>query len=223
MSKHRCPIFNKYIICASGFSLEDKTQIKKLIEAEGGKYQGDLVCGTTTHLVINQPKGEKYNFAKLWKISIVSSKWIFDSIEAKHCLPEKSYQLEVSANTSTPTNNRTVLGSKSAKLNRLDIDLSMIANTTTRNLVNETEDMRLSCSNTINYHNDSTATMPAAPQISKYSDILKELNQIGKIKSILFDGFGVCMILILLIFCLDKNLLLFRFIVTGLIRVSMKN
>ncbi len=138
-------------------------------------------------MVINEAKGDKYNFAKLWKISIVNSKWIYDSIEAMYCLPEKVYQLNASASTSTPTNNnnnKSVLGSK-VKSNKLDIDISMIANTTTRNMVNETEaDHRMS------YSQDNT-TFSVPTSLSKHGDILKELNTIGKIKSILFDGFGV--------------------------------
>lgn len=33
--KHKCPIFNKYVICASGYTSEVKKEIKNLIEAQG--------------------------------------------------------------------------------------------------------------------------------------------------------------------------------------------
>lgn len=190
MAKNRCPIFNKYIVCASGFPPDTKEEIKKLVQREGGQYQGDLLCGTTTHLVINEPKGDKYNFAKLWKMNIVNSNWIYDSIEAKYCLPEKQYHLDApSASTSTPTNiNKST--SKATKGTKLDIDISMIANMTTRNVVNETEVMRMSCSSTMN-NQDNTTVFHQAAHLSKHADVLKELNSIGKIKSTLFDGFGV--------------------------------
>jgi topoisomerase (DNA) II binding protein 1 len=190
ITRNRCPIFNKYTICASGFQLNTKEQIKKLIYQEGGVYQGDLVCGQTTHLVINEPKGEKYNFAKLWKINIVTSKWIYDSIEAKYCLPEKKYEPDAPlANTSTPTSlNKSVQSSKGAlKGTRLDIDISMIANSTTRNIVNETE----ANSTTMRDNTTIIVGQQSTTSLSKYDDVLKELSLIGKIKSTLFDGFGV--------------------------------
>ena len=94
IKRNRCPIFNGFTICASGFSPTIKNKIKNLVIQNGGVYQGDLVFGQTTHLVINEPKGDKYRFAKSWKMSIVSLKWIYDSIEAKYCLPEKKYEFD---------------------------------------------------------------------------------------------------------------------------------
>jgi NAD-dependent DNA ligase len=101
--KYNCPIFNKYVICASGFNEVTKNEIKQLVESEGGTYSGDLICGTTTHLISNEPKGTKYQYAKLWKINVVKSAWAYDSKKAHYCLPEKNYQLESSNHTSTPT------------------------------------------------------------------------------------------------------------------------
>lgn len=55
--KFNCPIFNKYTICASGFPENTKADLKQMIESEGGVYNGDLVCGTTTHLIVTEAKG----------------------------------------------------------------------------------------------------------------------------------------------------------------------
>lgn len=115
-------------------------------------------------------------------------------MNAKYCLPEKQYQLVASkqpnANTSTPTNNRSLISNKKSK--QLDIDISMIASTTMRNVINETENVTMSTThmnnNELNSNNNTNAN-----GLSKYNDILKELNAIGKIKSCLFDGCGVSM------------------------------
>ncbi len=44
--------------------------------------------------MLNEPKGSKYEEAKMWKIIVVKSEWVYDSIEAGYCLPEESYVLE---------------------------------------------------------------------------------------------------------------------------------
>ncbi len=55
--KYKCPIFNKYVICATGFSESTKNEIKSLVEKEGGTYSGDLALGNTTHLISREAKG----------------------------------------------------------------------------------------------------------------------------------------------------------------------
>ena len=52
--------------------------------------------------------GPKYEFAKKWKIHIVKSDWLYDSIEKGYCLEEKQFALAKDAGeksevkTSTP-------------------------------------------------------------------------------------------------------------------------
>ena len=52
--------------------------------------------------------GPKYEFAKKWKIHIVKSDWLYDSIEKGYCLEEKQFALSKDAGeksevkTSTP-------------------------------------------------------------------------------------------------------------------------
>ena len=125
--KFKCPIFHKYVICASGYSDAIKKELKALIESSGGTYRGDLVCGTTTHLISNEAKGQKYDHAKMWKINIVKSTWVYDSIKANYCLPEKDYPLPDNQ-TSTPTESRIVHKSKN---NLADIDVSVIGGAST--------------------------------------------------------------------------------------------
>ena len=198
--KFKCPIFNKYVICASGFSEKIKNELKTLIESEGGTYRGDLVCGTTTHLVSNETKGSKYDHAKVWKINVVKSDWIYKSIEAKYCLPEKDFQVEESNQHSTPTDNRVVKARNIPEFDISVINRSIVSlkneNQITK-VVNETENTRNFTSTSFMNNSMSNSTMANAnvnklsKNLNSFGDLIKELNLIGKIKLTLFDGIGV--------------------------------
>ena len=111
-----------------------------MIESAGGTYKGDLVCGTTTHLVINEPKGQKYDHAKIWKINIVSSAWVYDSIKEQYCLPEKKYAF-ADNQTSTPTSTDSRIVHKTKGTSGLsDIDVSVIGRSDASLLVNHKKD-----------------------------------------------------------------------------------
>lgn len=100
--QYSCPLFNNFVVCASGLPESVRQDLKRLVESNGGTYSGDLVCGTTTHLVANEPTGNKYIHAKSWKVKVVKFAWVTDSVKAKYCMEEKKYELE-DTNSSTPT------------------------------------------------------------------------------------------------------------------------
>jgi len=56
---------------------------------------------------IGKPKafsdGDKYKYARKWKIPCVTSSWVFDSIEKGYCLETEAYKIESSGSSSTPT------------------------------------------------------------------------------------------------------------------------
>jgi hypothetical protein len=139
----------------------------------------------------------------------VKPKWIYDSVEAGYCLPEKNYAVDSSNQTSTPTEAMN-------KVKRVipDIDVSVIntmnssrndnfpsaANSSAVKFVNETE--RRYSHTTFNTTNNSfnmlnasnltsTAIKKPEPVANNYAHILEQLNSIGKIKFTLFDGIGV--------------------------------
>ena len=198
--KYKCPVFHRYVICASGFKDSTKTEIKKLVEVNGGgKYDGNLACAVTTHLVLNEPKGDKFIHARAWKITMVKSSWIYRSIEAGYCLPEKDFLLEMpEANTSTPTDSRRNASKKTGNITALG-DISVIPgalNNSTK-LVNETDNNRTMSATMLNGScliSGNTVT-PVATSCSNATrsnaDFLKALNAIGKIDIGLFDGIGV--------------------------------
>lgn len=106
--EYSCPIFKGLVITVSGLDSEERNQVKKAVEDEGGKYTGEMKVNECTHLIINKPKGAKYEFAKKWRINIVKSDWLYDSIEKGYCLEEKQFSLtdnsetKAEVKTSTP-------------------------------------------------------------------------------------------------------------------------
>ncbi|XP_062477870.1 DNA topoisomerase 2-binding protein 1 isoform X2 [Pezoporus occidentalis] len=60
-----------------------------------------------THLIVQEPKGQKYECARKWNVHCVSIKWFSDSIEKGFCQDETMYKIEAGSkltpSTSTPT------------------------------------------------------------------------------------------------------------------------
>lgn len=97
--KYKCPIFKGLKITVSQLSAEERLTIKKVIEENGGLYSGALKAHETTHLILNEPVGDKYRFAKSWKVICVNVKWIIESVEAGYCRDEALYGLDESVQT----------------------------------------------------------------------------------------------------------------------------
>ncbi|XP_062568872.1 DNA topoisomerase 2-binding protein 1-A-like [Saccostrea cucullata] len=132
--EYSCPVFKGLVITVSGLDSEERNQVKKAVEAEGGKYTGEMKVNECTHLIINKPKGAKYEFAKKWKIHIVKSDWLYDSIERGYCLEEKDFCLTCDrgeesegVKTSTPEKEN---GSRVDRMSTL-ADISCISNVST--------------------------------------------------------------------------------------------
>lgn len=104
--KYLCPPFYGLNITVSQLTNEERKNVKDLIEKNGGKYSGAMRAKEITHLILLEPKGEKYKFAKAWKIKCVNLNWLYDSLKAGYCKDEKFYQLDEEAfqqfHTSTP-------------------------------------------------------------------------------------------------------------------------
>lgn len=58
--------------------------------ANGAEFSRDLTK-TVTHLVAQQPSGQKYKFATQWQIKVVTAKWFSDSLERGMILDEARY------------------------------------------------------------------------------------------------------------------------------------
>jgi len=88
------PIFKGCTICVTGIDAMKRDHIKSLISNNGGTYSGELNMKTCTHLLCEQPKGQKYVFAKQWKLHCVYPLWLYDCLKKGHWIEETSYQLE---------------------------------------------------------------------------------------------------------------------------------
>ncbi|XP_077996567.1 DNA topoisomerase 2-binding protein 1-A-like [Glandiceps talaboti] len=88
-----CPIFKGCVICVSGLDSEKRTDVSVLANKNGGKYSGELRQNECTHLVVDNPHGQKYEFAMKWKLHCVTSKWFYDSLEKGACLDESLYKV----------------------------------------------------------------------------------------------------------------------------------
>ncbi|KAK4650926.1 protein kinase activating protein dpb11 [Podospora pseudocomata] len=79
------------LCCTTG--IEDpaaRQEIANLIEANGGRYTGDLVKDVT-HLIAQKPEGKKYYASKRWGQQTVSVEWVRDSVERGMILDERYY------------------------------------------------------------------------------------------------------------------------------------
>ncbi|KAI5617083.1 DNA topoisomerase 2-binding protein 1 isoform X1 [Silurus asotus] len=109
---YQCPVFKGCTLCVTGLSTVERKEVQRLCEQHGGSYTGQLKMNECTHLIVSEPSGQKYEFAKKWNVYCVSIHWLFDSIEKGFCQDESRYAVEREdkrkekhgrPNTSTPT------------------------------------------------------------------------------------------------------------------------
>ena len=55
------------------------------------KYD-DVIYGRPFLVILAKPEGDKYKYAKKWKIPCVTSAWVFDSVEKGYCLNTEGYR-----------------------------------------------------------------------------------------------------------------------------------
>ncbi|XP_014645004.1 PREDICTED: DNA topoisomerase 2-binding protein 1 isoform X2 [Ceratotherium simum simum] len=109
MEDFKCPIFLGCIICVTGLCGLERKAVQQLTVKHGGQYMGQLKMNECTHLVVQEPKGQKYECAKRWNVHCVTTKWFFDSVEKGFCQDESIYRTEprpetrTMPDTSTPT------------------------------------------------------------------------------------------------------------------------
>ncbi|KAI9753177.1 MAG: hypothetical protein M4579_005292 [Chaenotheca gracillima] len=93
--QYRLPVFVGLRICLTGFDDPTERQmLQTLITSHGGSYHGDLTK-TITHLVANKPEGDKYKYAAIWNLKVVSVEWLSDSVTRGMILEEALYSLSL--------------------------------------------------------------------------------------------------------------------------------
>ncbi|XP_052043452.1 DNA topoisomerase 2-binding protein 1 isoform X2 [Apodemus sylvaticus] len=109
MEDFKCPIFLGCIICVTGLNGIHRKTVQELTAKHGGQYMGQLKMNECTHLIVQEPKGQKYECARRWNVHCVTLQWFHDSIEKGFCQDESIYKAEPRAeikkvpDTSTPT------------------------------------------------------------------------------------------------------------------------
>ncbi|CAN2389693.1 Topoisomerase (DNA) II binding protein 1 [Pristimantis euphronides] len=136
MEEHLCPIFLGCTICVTGLNSLDRKEVQRLSSLHGGQYTGQLKMNESTHLIVHEAKGQKYECARKWNVHCVSIQWFFDSIERGFCQDESMYRMEPLSSTKTVPETSTPTSSDNKLDNRALSDVSHISNIST-SCVNE--------------------------------------------------------------------------------------
>lgn len=91
VTSHLCPVFKGCSFCVTGIQDRKRREIKSVVENHGGTYSGELKLKSTTHLLLERPVGDKYEFALRWNVNCVRPDWLYDCIEAGHWVDESGY------------------------------------------------------------------------------------------------------------------------------------
>ncbi|XP_040290428.1 DNA topoisomerase 2-binding protein 1 isoform X1 [Bufo bufo] len=137
MEEYLCPIFLGCTICVTGLSSLDRKEVQRLSSLHGGQYTGQLKMNESTHLIVHEAKGQKYECARKWNVHCVSIQWFFDSIERGFCQDESMYTMEPMLSTKTMPETSTPTSSTNKLDNRALSDVSHISNISINSCVNE--------------------------------------------------------------------------------------
>uniref|UniRef100_A0A4W4ETD9 BRCT domain-containing protein n=1 Tax=Electrophorus electricus TaxID=8005 RepID=A0A4W4ETD9_ELEEL len=146
MEDYLCPVLKGCTVCVTGLSTVERKEVQRLCELHGGHYTGQLKMNECTHLIVNEPSGQKYEFARKWNVYCVSLHWLFDSIEKGFSQDESRYAVEREGkrraeesgrpNTSTPTgsNGPSLLGLSHISNVSMNVNETAITTATTSRL-----------------------------------------------------------------------------------------
>ncbi|XP_006883440.1 PREDICTED: DNA topoisomerase 2-binding protein 1 [Elephantulus edwardii] len=124
----KCPIFLGCIICVTGLCSSDRKAVQQLTVKHGGQYMGQLKMNECTHLIVQEPKGQKYECAKKWNVHCVSPRWFFDSVEKGFCQDESMYKIKPKPETVSVPETSTPTGQTNMLDRRTLSDVSHISN-----------------------------------------------------------------------------------------------
>ncbi|CAN9506419.1 unnamed protein product [Ophioblennius macclurei] len=131
-----CPVLRGCTVCVTGLSSNERKEVQRLCEQHGGKYNGQLKMNECTHLIVNEPTGQKYECARKWNVFCVSLHWLYDSIEKGFCQDGSRYTVKRNASkskqpsTSTPTGSNKEDASSLLGLSHISVNASRTINDT---------------------------------------------------------------------------------------------
>ncbi|ODM88944.1 DNA topoisomerase 2-binding protein 1-B, partial [Orchesella cincta] len=155
-----CPLFYKVKVCLSQISAAKKATLKAAIERLGGTCSPDLVKGTTDVLVVTNAAGDKFKFAKRWKIPCVTPDWVENSTDQGVLLPFKNFKViedvDLAVMMSTPAHSHVPdLSLNFTRCSAVEDDQSKL-------VIDATTDFSRNNMETFNSHNDAVAQLKAA-------------------------------------------------------------
>lgn len=115
---YKISLLGGVILSVTGLSVEERQEVKALVEKHGGVYTPHLTRDCT-HLLASSPEGSKYEHALQWGICIVVKDWLYDFIKSDGVAPPNLYTLEpedmpTQLSASNPTKGPSVGRSQSA-------------------------------------------------------------------------------------------------------------
>lgn len=93
---YRLGIFYSLVFSMTGYTQEEREQMKAPLEENGGLFKAELNCEHVTHLLAKNCKGKKFEHAQghhqsKGKPHIVTSEWLLRSIAIGYCLSEDDF------------------------------------------------------------------------------------------------------------------------------------
>lgn len=152
LKQHTLPIFKGCTICVTGIDANQREIIKTLASEHGAVYSGELNMKTCTHLLVENPVGTKYTYARQWKLHCVSPSWYFDCIKEGHWLSEEPYKVEAEHEMSINRTNTTSRCEIQDTLNTTRSSISMRVSTSSK-----AAEMAAKSKETRNQNKDSTS------------------------------------------------------------------
>ncbi|OQR68219.1 DNA topoisomerase 2-binding protein 1-B-like [Tropilaelaps mercedesae] len=120
----KTPIFANLTVTTSGLAEEEKAEIMKLVQENGGTYTGKLTKANT-HLVIREAKGAKYAAALKWQLHVVSPEWVFNCMKKGFMVDPVQYRMGELVDSS-PGNNTLI-----------NTSVTSVASTVSRSVLSE--------------------------------------------------------------------------------------
>lgn len=111
-ARFACPPFQGLDVCVSQIPAKEREALKKIIEANGGHYSGQLEKGKTNILIATSAEGAKFTYARCWKIRCLKPEWIHASLNKGYAVDPEKYIVEkgnVPPRCSTPEADHSVM------------------------------------------------------------------------------------------------------------------
>ncbi|ELP88502.1 hypothetical protein EIN_344420 [Entamoeba invadens IP1] len=84
--KSPATFLQNYVICVSGYSVDERLLLKKMIDFCGGYYMEDMESSSVTYLLSKNPASDKTKHAMRWGVPVLTHQWLFDCMYERRLL-----------------------------------------------------------------------------------------------------------------------------------------